>query len=67
MCLIPLALVNVANSSDVHVNCIPLTDTDCSGCQYCANNCCSTSMVFSEVVVLISITSGHFKCPLTRI
>ena len=58
MCLIPLALVNVTNSSDV--NCVPLSDTDCSGCQYRANSCHSTSMVFSEVVVLISITSGHF-------
>ena len=59
MCLICFPFRNSANS--VKVNCGPLSDTNCSGNLCYANIALRTSVVFSEVIVVITTASGHFK------
>ena len=58
-CLIPLRLINVANSSDE--NLLPLSDTICAGIPLRENIDPRTSIVFVDVVVFISTISGHFE------
>ena len=50
MCLTPLSFMNCANSSGVNWG--PLSDTRCSS---------RASIVCSEVVEDMAITSGHFE------
>ena len=59
MCLMPLFLRNVLNSSDV--NWEPLSLTSCSGNLCVANSFLSSSIVLAALVVVIGITSSHFE------
>ncbi len=65
MCFTRLLLRNHSNSSET--NCGPLSDTSCSGRPYAANNFRNSLMVAEDVVVLISMTSGHFEWASTTI
>ena len=60
MCLIPFNFIKLANSWET--NCGPLSITICSGSPYAANSRLSSSMILVEVVLAISIISGHFEC-----
>ena len=60
ICLTPLAFIKYAKSSEVNWG--SLSDTNCSGNPYFENSTRRTSMVFGEVVVDISKTSGHLEC-----
>ena len=59
MCLIPLFLMNVLNSSEVNWELLSLTS--CSGNPCVANSFLSLSIVLAALVVVIEITSGHFE------
>ena len=59
MCLTPLFLMNVLNSSDVIRE--PLSPTSCSGHPCVANSFLSSSIVLAALVVVIAITSGHVE------
>ena len=49
---------NSPNSNEV--NWVPLSETICSGIPCVENNFRSSVIVFSEVMVAVGITSGHF-------
>ena len=55
--------MNWVNSSEV--NCVPLSETNCSGNPYREKRERITSMVLSQVVLDMVITSGHFECEST--
>ena len=65
MCLIPLLLMNVQNSSAVNWG--PLSLTNCSGKPCVVKSFLSSSIVQAALVVVISITSGHLECASTII
>ena len=62
--LIPLRLINVANSSEE--NWLPLSDTICAGIPLRENIDLRTSIVFVDVVVYISTSAGHFEWASTK-
>ena len=55
--------MNWVNSSEV--NCVPLSETSCSGNPYQEKREHIISMVLCEVVLDMVITSGHFECAST--
>ena len=60
-----IALQECLNS--VEVNCGPLSDANCSGSLYEENSCLRSLTLARAVIVLISMTSGHFEWVSTTI